>query len=51
MAETALTGIYRSTDLLYDLHNPDVQETYTYFIIRTLFTAITEFKLTAGTSP
>lgn len=48
MSETALTGIYRSADLLYDLHNPDIQEPYTYFNIRTLYTATTEFRLPTG---
>lgn len=48
MAETALIEIYRLTDLLYDLHNPDNQEPYTYFNIRTLYTATTEFRLPTG---
>lgn len=40
--------IIRLTDLLYELHNPDNQEPYTYFNIRTLYTATTEFKLPTG---
>ena len=40
--------IIRLTDLLYELHNPDNQEPYTYFNIRTLYTAITEFRLPTG---